>query len=340
MAVPQDENDKAYANSLFLLDDDNYYLKSKNYLENEYIKIGGYNTYKQPDNPIVNISNIVAISPDGKVWKTDGKNLINVYEFSSKEGTVGSGDNAITNSLTPEQVKQSYISQLIPNLKTTTTEKGFKLDLNNSIINGYDLYLKGTNITTKKSFILDSSAPDIPFRINNDKFNVSWDGVLTCTKINSLSNDGTTDKAISINDNFYVTKGGAAGGGSANFNSGSFGGLSAGGMSLGGKKLNCSSHNIVKSVKLSMGSFGIGGDTGGGIGVVKGLTYGGTYILKSNSKSITVKGTCSIKVDGKPKSGTCSVTIPLTYFQYVNGSEGGVINASVEKLSENYVSWS
>ena len=226
MAVPQNENDKAYANSLFLLDNNNYYLKSKNYLENEYIKIGGYNTYKQPNNPIVNISNIVAISPDGKVWKTDGKNLISIYEFSSKGGTIGSGDNSISYSQTSEQVKQSYISQLIPNLKTAITEKGFKLDLNNSVINGYDLYLKGTNATTKKSFILDSSAPDIPFRINNDKFNVSWDGVLTCTKVNSLSNDGTTDKAISINENFYVTKGGGAGGSGCNFGGNFRGGFS------------------------------------------------------------------------------------------------------------------
>ena len=40
-----DSNDKAYANSLFLLNNNNYYLKSKDYIENEYVKIGGYNTY-------------------------------------------------------------------------------------------------------------------------------------------------------------------------------------------------------------------------------------------------------------------------------------------------------
>jgi len=41
----------------------------------------------------------------------------------------------------------------------------------------------------KGSFLLDSSAIDTPFLIG-DNFKVSWDGTLSCNKINTLNNDG------------------------------------------------------------------------------------------------------------------------------------------------------
>jgi len=109
------------------------------------------------------------------------------------------------------------------------------LDLKNGIINGYDLRLKGTKSGTEKSIIIDSSSATTPLRIGSD-FSVSWDGVLTCNKLNTLNDDGRSNYAISINDNFYVTKGGAAGGGSANFGSGSFGSVSGGSGGFGGLK--------------------------------------------------------------------------------------------------------
>lgn len=238
IAIPLDSNDKAYANSLFLLNNNNYYLKSKDYIENEYVKIGGYNTYIQPNNPIVDISNIVAISPNGNVYKTNGTNLIEVYNFQGKTITIkppveseSEADKVenITTVLTADQVKQSYISQLQPNLvNTNSITQGFKLDLKNSIINGYNLYLKGTK-NTDKYFLLDSSAEEVPFKIG-DKFSVAWDGTLTCNKINSLSNDGTNDKAISIGNNFYVTKSGGAGGSGCNFGGSFYGGFSGTGI--------------------------------------------------------------------------------------------------------------
>jgi hypothetical protein len=65
--------------------------------------------------------------------------------------------------------------------------------MKNSIINGYDLFLKGTKASDNgKYFILDSTASEVPFRIGSG-FSVNWDGTLNCYKVNSLVNDGRTD---------------------------------------------------------------------------------------------------------------------------------------------------
>lgn len=250
ISIPFNSSDQAYANNLFLISNSEYYLKSQNYTESIYIKVGGYNTYRQPSSPIVDISSTVAISPAGDVYRVSRNSLGSVYTFQAIEKIEGEGDNAINYSQTAEQVKQTYISQLIPNLSSTQATKGFKLDLNNNVINGYDLYLKGTNSYTNQSFILDSGAPDLPFRIGNN-FNVSWDGVLTCSNVNSLNNDGRTDRAISISDHFYVTKSGAAGGTSANFDGGYIGGFRCGSINASG---DGTFHNITaNSIETSAG---------------------------------------------------------------------------------------
>ena len=266
IGIPNNNSDKTYANTLFLIDETNYYLKSANYNESTFHKIGGFNSYKQPSSPIVNISSVVAIAPNGDVYKTDGENLIGKpYTFSKIDGeNVGTEENPVYTSQTKEQVKQTYISQLIPNLTATTATKGFKLDLNNSIINGYDLYLKGTNTSTNKTFLLDSTAPEIPFQIG-DKFKVSWNGTLTCNDVNSLNNDGRDDYAISISNNFYVTKSGGAGGSSANFGYGHFGSGWFGGTS--------SVANIAKRVETSMVGPDMGGQSGWGFAFVNGSGY-------------------------------------------------------------------
>lgn len=276
IGIPSNDSDQAYANNLFLISDNDYYLKSQSYVENEYIKVNGYNTYKQPDNSIVDISSIVAISPAGNVYKVLGNTLGDQYVFQGIKNVVGEGEGAIDYSQTAEQVKQTYISQLIPNLLTTQASKGFKLDLSKNTINGYDLYLKGTNTVTGKTFLLDSGAPELPLMIG-EKFNVSWDGVLTCNKFNVLSTDGTTDNAISINNNFYVTKSGGAGGGSANFGYGGFGGLSCG------------------TLKANDGN--IKGLTVDGPLTVKGLTTTMNLTLKG-SKMLFLNGSSSLSVIG------------------------------------------
>ena len=53
-------------------------------------------------------------------------------------------------------------------------------------------------------------------------------------------------KPVSINDNFYVTKGGAAGGGSASFGSGSFGSVSGGSGGFG--SLKCDTLTVGETV--------------------------------------------------------------------------------------------
>ena len=80
------------------------------------------------------------------------------------------------------------------------------LDLASGVINGYDLMLKGTNADdTTKTIIIDSSSSTTPLAVGQD-FKVSWDGSLTCNKLNELSNvDNDKGYIINISDNFYVT---------------------------------------------------------------------------------------------------------------------------------------
>ena len=242
ISIPSNEDDITYTNPLFLLDTNNYYLKSADYEENEIIKDSSktYNTYKQSTNSIVSITPIVAVSKDGRVFKTKGPIdepvLDGEYTFNSVnipiEGTWEGTDVITTVSQNPEQVRQTYLSQLTPNFKTKKATKGFKLDLKNSILSGYDLYLSGTNSSILDSsgnpikFVFDSSNSSTPIKVG-EKFSIGWDGTLTCNKLNSLNNDDNDNMAISISDNFYVTKSGGAGGSGVSF-SGGFGGTFSG----------------------------------------------------------------------------------------------------------------
>lgn len=142
----------------------------------------------------------------------------NIQVTSVPQGYVG----------TLEDYQQEYLSMV--------SASGFKLDLKNSRIEGYDLSMRGISADGKGSFTLDSGAAEIPFTIGNN-FKVSWDGTLNCNKINSLNNDGNTEKVISVNNNFYVSKSGGAGGSGCVFR-GSFGGYCSGTGSF--KSIACS----------------------------------------------------------------------------------------------------
>ena len=126
-----------------------------------------------------------------------------------------------------------------------------------------------------------------------EKFNVNWDGVLTCNGINSLSNDGSTDKAISINNNFYVTKSGGAGGGSANFGYGGFGGIGCSGkLNVGGvttftSTVNCTAGLVVSGGTLSVDPANL---FVGGAFYFKGSPYSNQDITSSNGTVYTVLG--------------------------------------------------
>ena len=227
IAVPTSETTSSgdYSNQLFYLDGDEYYLKSKDYIETEFIKIEGYDTYRDTQGNIVAVSNDASLT----VYTTNGTSITGTKTFQAVTEKQEQEDGSVITVVvqTAEQVKQNYLASLIPNLRSVQATRGFKLDLKNSSIQGYDLYLKGTKASTNQSFILDSSAPTTPFRVGSD-FNVNWDGTLTCNKVNSLNDDDRNDKAISINNNFYVNKNGSMGSGS-----GSFGSLYAGGYNVG-----------------------------------------------------------------------------------------------------------
>ena len=165
------------------------------------------------------------------------------------------------------------------------------MDLSKGIINGYDIMLKGTKSdNTGKTIIIDSSSDTTPLKIGKD-FNVNWDGTLTCNKINSLNNDGNDNLAISINDNFYVTKGGGAGGSGCDFGGNFRGGFS--GIGTGTFKGNFE------------GNF-----KGTGTGTFKG--EGDFYTLKVGGKTFTDTHIWYIATLGLVRDGS---SIKLNYFE-------------------------
>jgi hypothetical protein len=77
------------------------------------------------------------------------------------------------------------MAALIPMMESVTPS-GLKIDLNSGLIDGYNLYLRGTNIKdSTKTFILNSTAEITPFMIG-EKFKVNWDGTLYCDNIQYL----------------------------------------------------------------------------------------------------------------------------------------------------------
>ena len=245
-----------YSNNLFYIDKNEYYLQSQDYdgIIPNTLDNGKYYLYLDPED-----NSIIAIDTEtNKVYTTiNGGTAIGEEKIFEKREEIQipvEGSIPITTIISAEQVKQEYLSSLKPSYKNTLG-KGIFLDLKNGILNGYDLYLKGTNrADTSKTFILDSSSPSTPFTIG-DNFKINWDGTLTCHRLNELTNTGNSQGyAINISDNFYVTKGGAAGGGSANFGSGFFGGLS-----VGSHNINTGTNIYIPS-GISVAESGYGGN--------------------------------------------------------------------------------
>ena len=223
-----------YKNTILLIDKNEYYLKSINYsgLKFNTATINGEscNLYNNGTVAVSIVNNANIYTQNGNSWTKK--------TFSATTETIENNGVTTTVTIKPEVHRENYLSTLIPYYQAqgnSNVGTGMLLDLKNGIINGYDLRLKGTKSGTEKSIIIDSSSATTPLRIGSD-FNVSWDGVLTCNKLNTLNDDGRSNYAISINDNFYVTKGGAAGGGSASFGSGDFGSVSGGSGGFGGLK--------------------------------------------------------------------------------------------------------
>jgi hypothetical protein len=143
---------------------------------------------------------------EGRFYKIDTSSPV----FSTGTIVIGNFDPSQDNrkgawvATTRTVTERDILSTATANYDSEKSASGFKLDLENSRIDGYDLLLRGTSKTLGHSFVLDSGAPETPFSIGDD-FKVSWDGTLNCNKVNSLNNDGNTDKVISIANNFYVS---------------------------------------------------------------------------------------------------------------------------------------
>lgn len=222
-------NDLAYNNRLLSIGENNYYLQSINYAGLS------FNTITK-DNIVYNLYNngLVAVTPDGEhIMTRDNAESSNWTEliFTPKKSERKSYDEdgkeiTITESITKESQRATYLAKLTP-YYTKSQGSGMHLDLASGIINGYDLMLKGTNADdSTKTIVIDSSSSTTPLTVGKD-FNVSWDGSLTCNKLNELSNvDNEKGYIINISDNFYVTQGGGAGGSGVKFSGGFSGGFS------------------------------------------------------------------------------------------------------------------
>ena len=265
-----------YENIILEISRTNYYLKSINYSGLQFytdtIKFESCNLYNNGNVAVSVINNSNIYLKKGKtidntkypstlesVDSTWNKIIFN----STSETVIDKNGNTVFKDISAATHRENYLATLVPYYQSESGDEigsGMLLDLKNGIINGYDLRLRGINKNNPdKSIVIDSSDVSIPLRIGSN-FTVSWDGVLTCKNINSLSNDGSSDMAISINENFYVTKGGSAGGGSGSFNSGNIGGFSSGGsggsvnghLSVDGD-ITCGSLVANNSVIASMG---------------------------------------------------------------------------------------
>ena len=226
---PDDDSVTQKENSLLLVSTDKYYLQSKDYLFGKkkivsdsygeyYIFKGQANKYPYKEEGSSDVKKLASdseliISSNNIFYiiKKEIKNEIEIkkitkIDFQGFSYTVLEADNKNGQlkteivTLTSSQVQTEvfgYCSPIYQNNSTNKTEKGFKLDLNNNSIVGYDLYLSGTqssssgNNTSNKFFILDSGAPTYPFVIGQN-FKVAWDGSVICNnlKVRGTSNIG------------------------------------------------------------------------------------------------------------------------------------------------------
>lgn len=219
LGVPKGEKDQLYSNDLLYVSKNDYYLQSKTYsstIPKEYeikengkavrgqcYKYLGKNeegyTYTKVDEASAtlfvkdtyfvftqaNIYFLGAEITEGPL--TEEKNKITVNAGTRTEYSTGEDGAAAK----PELVDVP-VDQVIKEIKTqcsliyekSSSGEGFKLDLKNNLIKGYNLYLSGINSSDKinKFFILDSSADEYPFIIGTN-LKIKWDGSIEASDI-------------------------------------------------------------------------------------------------------------------------------------------------------------
>lgn len=220
LAVPSEgetASDK-FSNNLLYLSDLNFYLQSKDYqtqrpliyykdgiAKGNFYKYMGESLYNHgtKENPEIlekdqiivilkkdesnsNPKTICIALKSGNEYITDGAPLTFQDYVTKTEYTDADGKPfTLTTTLNQEAIEQNIkiFSTPIYDDKGKNEPKGFKLDLNNSLIDGYDLYLKGTQSgDNSKFFILDSDAVEYPFQVG-DKCKIRWDGSIDCSDI-------------------------------------------------------------------------------------------------------------------------------------------------------------
>lgn len=266
-----------------------------------YLQSSEYNSYKQKTVEINGISyflynnNTIAVSNNSarKVYNynlssnTLGSEI--TYSQDQKTTTITKEDGSEetkTVIITAEQNKNKAISSFTPVL-VGQPGKGLRIDLNEGLITGYDLYLNGINRNnTSQMIILNSASPTTPLTIGN-RFKVNWDGSMICDNITYLGTKGQSgDYVININDAFTVTGGGGMSASSANIGSGWFGGTANKAKSISGT--STTTINSISGVSISK-------DYAGTISIV--ISYQQcTGVLTTGSKSGNINLTDSVKM--------------------------------------------
>lgn len=159
------------------------------------------------DNKTVTVKKIFKAEYDSKWYK--GKEII--FNKVVSNYTTPEGVNQEVDVLTAEENKQKFLSAAIQKYTDTILQhKGFKLDLNSNLIEGYNLRLIGIKEGSggKQRIVIDSSDEEAPLRIG-ENFTVDWNGVIHCKN----PDIGITGGGGNINlGSFYINSGSAGGG--------------------------------------------------------------------------------------------------------------------------------
>lgn len=209
-----------------------YYLQSKDYAVANAKKV--YNSYGQEVGDLYKINGLKLAKSGNDWWQADNGSAYNDYTIINGNiykavwdgstwrqsnivnfGNIyynynGEGGSFSSLALSAQKNKEKYLAMAVKQYdKEEKRNKGFKLDLNNNLIEGYDLYLRGIKGDTDDGvhqIVIDSGAPTYPLRIGNN-FSVDWDGNVRCTNPALSGNDGTINLG-----NFYINSGAAGGG--------------------------------------------------------------------------------------------------------------------------------
>lgn len=219
-----DDNGMSYTRDLLLISSNQYFLQSSNYITQtiQTIESRNWKVYRESSGASPSISTYVALEPINngasvnvyKAYFSGGKYYLSSnspYVFSNQKNTGYDSDgNSVTTIISAETVKSRYLRKLSPVLINGDRTRGFRLDLKNNSLIGYDLLLKGIKANDiNKSFVFDSSADAVPVRVGNN-FSVDWDGNITCNN-SSMFNSGFYGGEIKLGS-FEFSSSGCGGG--------------------------------------------------------------------------------------------------------------------------------